>query len=469
MGGLFGVVSKEDCVQDLFFGVDYHSHLGTAKAGMSTLGTQGFNRAIHNIENSPFRTKFEHDLKNLTGISGIGCISDGDSQPLVVRSHLGEYAIACVGKINNMEEILSSYFDGTGVHLLEGSRGRINETEFVSMIIDQSTSFTEGIQQVHQLIDGSMTILLLTQDGLIAARDKLGRTPLVIGAREGAYCAASESFSFLKLDYHTVKELGPAEIVQVTPEGMQQLAAPGQEMKICSFLWTYYGYPSSVYEGVNVENMRYRCGQSLARQDAGTIKLDSVAGVPDTGLASAIGYANESDVPFSRPLVKYTPTWPRSFTPQDQSQRSLIAKMKIVPIHDLIENKDLLFIDDSIVRGTQLRDTVGFLFENGAKSVHIRPASPPYLFSCKYLSFSRSNSQMELFTRRTIQEIEGRCDNQTAIPYADATTDQYAAMVERMRAQQGFSSLKFITIEDIVAATTLPACKLCTYCWNGKG
>lgn len=468
MGGMFGVVSKEDCALDLFFGVDYHSHLGTVKAGMTTLGKDGYHRVIHNIENSPFRTKFENDLNRLTGTSGIGCISDADSQPLVVRSRLGDYAITCVGKVNNAEALIQDFFKAGGTHLLEGSRGAVNTTELVAMIIDQCSSFVEGLQRVHQLIEGSMSVVLLTGDGnIIASRDRLGRTPIVIGRRDGAMCVASESFSYSKLDYRTVKELGPAEIVRVSADGYEVLSAAGKEMRICSFLWTYYGYPSSVYENVNVEAMRYRCGQALAKQD-GPMQLDSVAGVPDTGLASAVGYANESGTPFSRPLIKYTPTWPRSFTPQDQRQRNLIAKMKIIPVHELIEGKDLLFIDDSIVRGTQLKETSGFLFDNGAKSVHIRPASPPVCYSCKYLNFTRSNSETELFARRTILELEGKCDNETTAIYTDASTDQYAAMVKRMGEIQHFSSLKFITLEDMTAAIGIPRENLCTYCWNGK-
>ena len=451
---------------DLFFGVDYHSHLGTIKGGMAVLGENGFTRVIHNIQNSPFRTKFEDDLGDMTGTSGIGCISDTDSQPLVIKSHLGNYAIACVGKINNIDALTQAAFQQGGVHLLEGSKGQVNSTELVATIIDQCDSFVEGIHRVHELIDGSMTMIILDQNGIIAARDKLGRTPLVLGEKDGALCVSSESFAYLNLGYHNLKELGPGEIVQITPDGIQQLAPAGEEMKICSFLWTYYGYPSSSYEGVNVENMRYRCGEFLAKQD-GDMGLDAVAGVPDSGTAHAIGYAHYSGVPFTRPFIKYTPTWPRSFTPKDQSQRDLIAKMKLIPVDELIRGRELLFIDDSIVRGTQLRETAEFLYDSGARKVHIRPACPPLLFSCKYLNFTRSRSVMELITRRTIQGFEGKCDDETAMKYVDPHGERYHAMVDQMRKDMNFTSLKFLHLDDLIAASTLPACKLCTYCWSG--
>ena len=467
MGGLFGVTSKENCVLDLFFGVDYHSHLGTIKGGMAVLGDEGFSRVIHNIQNSPFRTKFENDLEEMPGNSGIGCISDTDSQPLVIKSHLGDYSITCVGKVNNIEELSKAAFTHGGVHLLEGSRGQINSTELISTIIDDCDTFVDGIKQVHELVDGSMTLLLLTEKGIIAARDKLGRTPLILGQKDNAVCIASESFAFLNLGYQFVRELGPGEIVQITAEGIEQLSSPGENMRICTFLWTYYGYPSSSYEGVNVEEMRYRCGSHLAKQDKG-LSIDGVAGVPDSGTAHAIGYANASGVPFTRPLIKYTPTWPRSFTPKDQSQRNLIARMKLVPIEALIRGRDLLFIDDSIVRGTQLRETVEFLYASGANKVHIRPACPPLLFGCKYINFTRSRSVMELFTRRTIKDLEGKCDDETAAKYTDSKSDCYNNMVESMCKEQDFSSLKFLTLDDLVTATSLPACKLCTYCWSGR-
>lgn len=467
MGGLFGVAGKKNCAYDLFFGVDYHSHLGTVKGGMAVLGDIGFTRVIHNIQNSPFRTKFENDVAEMTGNSGVGCISDTDSQPLVVKSHLGDYAITCVGKINNIDEILALAFQKGGRHFLEGSRGQVNSTELVATIIDGCGSFVEGIRRVFELIDGSMSMLILTKDGVIAARDKLGRTPLVLGGKKDAVCVSSESFAFLNLGYSQLSELGPGEIVRFTPDGVEQLSPPGDEMRICSFLWTYYGYPSSSYEGVNVENMRYRCGAHLAEQD-GDMPIDSVAGVPDSGIAHAIGYAQRSGVPFTRPLIKYTPTWPRSFTPRDQGQRNLIARMKLIPVDELVRGRRLLFIDDSIVRGTQLKETADFLYRNGAEQVHVRPACPPIMFSCKYINFSRSTSPMELITRRIIQEIEGRCDDELAYQYADDTGEKYQGLVNCMREKMQFSSLKFLKLKDLTDAVALPPCKLCTYCWSGR-
>jgi len=467
MGGLFGVMAKENCVLDLFFGVDYHSHLGTVKGGMATIGNQGFNRVIHSIQNSPFRTKFEDDLDDMAGNSGIGCISDSDSQPLVVKSHLGDYAVCCVGKINNVDALTKEAFNGNGVHLLEGSRGQVNSTELIATLIDQCGSFVEGIRRVHELVEGSMTLLILTRDGIFASRDKLGRTPLIIGQKDGAMCASSESFAYFTLGYHTVRELGPGEIVRLSPDGAEQLLSPREKMRMCSFLWVYYGYPSSVYEGVNVENMRYRCGACLAKQD-GPMPLDAVAGVPDSGTAHAIGYANAADVRFARPFIKYTPTWPRSFTPKHQNQRDLIARMKLIPVEELIRDRELLFIDDSIVRGTQLRETVEFLYDNGAKTVHIRPACPPLIYGCRYLNFSRATSEMELFTRRTIMELEGNCREDTVQKYAGEESAEYEAMVESMRKKQNFSSLRFLKLKDMLGAIGVSPCKLCTYCWNGK-
>lgn len=467
MGGLYGVSAKENCVLDLFFGVDYHSHLGTVKGGMSTIGEQGFTRVIHNIQNAPFRTKFEDELHDLAGNSGIGCISDTDSQPLVVKSHLGDYSICCVGKVNNVDELIRQSFNHGGVHLLEGSRGQINTTELIALLIDQCSSFVEGIRRVHELVNGSVTLLLLTHAGIIAARDKMGRTPLIIGQKDHAICVASESFSFLTLGYHTVKELGPGEIVRINPDGIETLSPAGAQMRMCSFLWGYYGYPSSVYEGINVESMRYRCGEHLARQD-GTMRLDAVAGVPDSGTAHAIGYANASGIRFARPFIKYTPTWPRSFTPKDQGQRNLVAKMKMIPIPKLIHGQELLFIDDSIVRGTQLRETVEFLYDNGAKAVHIRPACPPVLYGCQYLNFSRSTSDMELITRRTILELEGNCAEDTVAPYKNDKGPEYEAMVNSICHKQKFSSLRFLTLDDMIEAIKIPRCKLCTYCWSGE-
>ena len=404
MGGFFGVASKNDCVFDLFFGTDYHSHLGTRRAGMAVYNKEtGFERAIHNIENAPFRTKFDKDVNEMQGTLGIGCISDYEPQPLLVRSHHGTYAIMTVGKINNMEAIVDDLFSSGHSHFLEMSGGDINATELVAAVINQKDNLIEGLQYVQELIDGSMTVVLLTPKGIYAARDRLGRTPVVVGKKEDAYCISFESFAYLNLGYVDEKELGPGEIVIVTPESVTTLVSPGKEMKICTFLWVYYGYPSSSYEGISVEKMRYNCGALLARRD--DVHPDNVAGVPDSGVAHAIGYSNASGIPFSRPFIKYTPTWPRSFMPTIQSQRNMIAKMKLIPVHDLIKDKSLLLIDDSIVRGTQLRETTEFLYQSGAGEVHIRTACPPLLYGCKYLNFSRSSSEMELITRRTIKEM----------------------------------------------------------------
>ena len=390
MGGIFGVASKESCVMDLFFGVDYHSHLGTRRGGMAVYGPNGFSRAIHNIENAPFRTKFDRDLDELHGNLGIGCISDFEPQPLLVQSHLGSFAITTVGKINNMEELVQISYQNGCTHFLEMSGGSINPTEMVASLINQKSSILEGIQYVQELVEGSMTLLVLTPEGIYAARDRLGRTPLIIGKKDNAFCASFESFAYLNLGYDFYKELGPREICYITPESCETLSAPGEEMRICSFLWVYYGYPTSTYEGVNVEEMRYKCGDMLAQRDQDLARPDLVAGVPDSGIAHAIGYANRSGIPFARPFIKYTPTWPRSFMPTNQTQRSLIAKMKLIPVDSLIRDKSLLLIDDSIVRGTQLRETTEFLYHSGAKEVHIRPACPPLMFGCKFLNFSRS-------------------------------------------------------------------------------
>jgi len=467
MGGFFGVASKEDCIFDLFFGTDYHSHLGTRRAGMAVYNKQkGYDRAIHNIENSPFRTKFDKDINEMSGNIGIGCISDYEPQPLIVRSHHGTYAIATVGKINNTDAIVKQLFDKGHSHFLEMSGGDINATELVASVINQREHIVEGIQYAQELIEGSMTILIMTEKGIYAARDKMGRTPVAIGHKEGAYCASFESFAYLNLGYQPVKELGPGEIVILTPEGVHTLAAPGTEMKICTFLWVYYGYPSSSYEGISAEQMRYNCGALLADRD--DVKPDIVAGVPDSGIAHAIGYANRSGIPFSRPFIKYTPTWARSFMPTIQTQRNLIAKMKIIPVHDLIENKSLLLIDDSIVRGTQLRETTEFLYQSGAKEVHIRPACPPIMFGCKYLNFSRSSSEMDLITRRTLKDIEreGRFTNLQA--YIDPETEEYKEMIGRICKQLNFTSLRYHRLDDMIAAVGLDKCKLCTYCWDGR-
>ena len=467
MGGFFGVAAKEDCMFDLFFGTDYHSHLGTRRAGMAVFDEQkGFDRAIHNIENSPFRTKFDKDVSAMHGRLGIGCISDYEPQPLIVRSHHGTYAIVTVGKINNTDEIVKDLFANGYSHFLEMSGGEVNATELVAAVINQKGNLIEGIQYAQELIDGSMTMLLLTPMGIYAARDKLGRTPVVIGHKDGAYCCSFESFAYLNLGYEDDRELGPGEIAVVTPEGVKTLASPGKEMRICTFLWVYYGYPSSSYEGVNVEEMRYRCGAMLAKRDP--VRPDTVAGVPDSGTAHAIGYANESGIPFSRPFIKYTPTWPRSFMPTMQSKRDLIARMKLIPVHDLIRDKSLLLIDDSIVRGTQLRETTEFLYQSGAKEVHVRPACPPLLYGCKYINFSRSTSLMDLITRRIIKELEGTGEPENIEKYADPETPEYQAMVDQICKQQNFTTLRYHRLDDMVESVGIDRCKLCTYCWDGR-
>ena len=431
MGGFFGVAAKEDCVFDLFFGTDYHSHLGTRRAGMAFYSKQeGYNRAIHNIENAPFRTKFDKDVNEMRGNLGIGCISDFEPQPLMVRSHHGTYAITTVGKINNTDAIIKDLFAKGHSHFLEMSGGDINATELVAAIVNQKDNLVEGIQYAQEIIEGSMTLLIMTPKGIYAARDKMGRTPVAVGKKEGAYCVSFESFAYLNLGYQPVRELGPGEIAVVTPEGVRTLVQPGKDMKICTFLWVYYGYPSSSYEGISVEKMRYQCGAKLAERDH--VKPDIVAGVPDSGTAHAVGYANRSGIPFSRPFIKYTPTWPRSFMPTIQTQRNLIAKMKLIPVHDLIQDQSLLLIDDSIVRGTQLRETTEFLYQSGAKEVHIRPACPPLLYGCKYLNFSRSSSEMDLITRRVIKEMEQE-DRQIDLKnYVDPDTPEYEEMVDRI-------------------------------------
>ena len=419
MGGFFGVASKEDCVFDLFFGTDYHSHLGTRRAGMAVYSRDyGFDRAIHNIENAPFRTKFDREVNEMKGNLGIGSISDYEPQPLIVRSHHGTFSIATVGKINNTDDILSKLLFSSHIHFLEMSGGSINATELVATIINQKENLIEGIQYAQEIIDGSMTILLMTPKGIYAARDRLGRTPVAIGKKDNAYCVSFESFAYLNLGYTNVRELGPGEIALITPEGVKTLADPGKDMKICTFLWVYYGYPSSSYEGISVEKMRYNCGASMAKRDH--VSPDIVAGVPDSGTAHAIGYANASGIPFSRPFIKYTPTWPRSFMPTIQSKRDLIARMKLIPVRDLIQDRSMLLIDDSIVRGTQLRETTEFLYSSGAKEVHIRPACPPLLYGCKYLNFSRSTSEMDLITRRVIRDMEGegRHVDLASLPFA---------------------------------------------------
>jgi amidophosphoribosyltransferase len=469
MGGIFGVASKNNCTLELFYGIDYHSHLGTRRGGMAVCGEQGFQRAIHNIENSPFRTKFERDVVEMEGNFGIGCISDFEPQPLLIQSHLGSFAITTVGKINNMDELLHYVYENGNTHFQEMSSGQVNATELVASLICKKDSIVEGIQYVQEVVDGSMTLLLMTKEGIYAARDRYGRTPLVIGKKEDAFCVSFESFAYINLGYTDYKELGPAEIAFITPDGVKTLAQPQEEMHICSFLWVYYGYPTSSYEGVNVEEMRYKCGSMLAKRDAGNIAPDIVAGVPDSGVAHAIGYSNESGIPYARPFIKYTPTWPRSFMPTKQSQRNLIARMKLIPVKALIQNKKLLLIDDSIVRGTQLRETTEFLYQSGAKEVHVRPACPPLLYGCKYLNFSRSKSEMDLITRRIIKEKEGEVTQEVLNEYATPDTKRYDDMLEAIRKEQNFTTLRYHRLDDLEKSIAISPCKLCTYCFNGKG
>ncbi len=470
MGGVFGVVSKKDCSLDLFFGVDYHSHLGTRRGGMAVIDENGtFNRFIHNIQNSPFRTKFEKDIEELHGKMGIGCISDYEPQPLLVNSHLGSFAITTVGIVTNKEELIKKVRDNTTVHFLEMSGGEINQTELIVTLINQKESILEGIKYVQEVIKGSITMLIMTKDGIFAARDRFGRTPLQIGKKEDAYCVSFENFAYVNLGYSDHHELGPAEIDFITADGYEVLQQPGKEMKICTFLWIYYGYPTASYEGVNVESMRYNCGKFLAMRDKGTVKPDCVAGVPDSGTAHAVGYANESGIPFTRPFIKYTPTWPRSFMPVNQEQRNLIAHMKLIPVQSLIKGRKILLIDDSIVRGTQLRETTDFLYQSGAEEVHIRPACPPLVFGCKYLNFSRSKSEMDLITRRVIKQFEGENVSPEVLQkYCDPDSPEYEKMVEAIRKQLHFTSLRFHRLDDMLDSTGLDHCKLCTYCWNGQ-
>ena len=466
MGGFFGVASKHDCVFDLFFGTDYHSHLGTRRAGMVVHGEGGFERAIHNIENAPFRTKFERDLPDMKGNLGIGCISDTEPQPLIVRSHLGNFAITTVGRINNIEALVTEAFASGTTHFLEMSGGNINATELVAALINTCDSIPEGIRYAQKRIDGSMSILLMTPEGIYAARDLVGRTPVIIGHKEDAFCAVFESSAYLNLGYTDYHELGPGEIVFITPDKAETVLAPLDEMKICTFLWVYYGYPTSSYEGMNVEAMRCACGGMLARRDH--VDADTVAGVPDSGTAHAIGYANQAGIPFSRPFIKYTPTWPRSFMPQRQSQRNLIARMKLIPVDALIKDKRLVMIDDSLVRGTQMRETTEYLYHSGAREVHVRLACPPILYGCKYLNFSRSASEMDLISRRVIAELEGDKASERLEAYADPDSPEYARMTERISRQLNFTSLKYHRLDDMMASTGVSPCKLCTYCWNGR-
>lgn len=465
MGGLFGVVSKNDCVMDLYFGTDYHSHLGTSRGGMAVWSGQYFSGSIHNIENVQFRSKFEVHLSAMKGHMGIGCISDNEPQPLLVRSHLGQYAITTVGRINNLDKIVDDCFNKNLIHFLEMSKGEINPTEVVSALIDREKTFKDGIQRVQETIDGSCTLLILTEKGIYAARDYFGRTPLIVGKKEGAYCVTFESCALASLGYSKFYELGPGEIILLTPDGIEQVSPPKEKLKICSFLWVYFGYPSSSYEGVNVEVMRNRNGAIMAKYD--DVQADFVAGIPDSGVAHAIGYSNEAKIPYVRPFVKYNPTWSRSFMPQTQEVRNKIAKMKLMPITDLISGKRLLFCDDSIVRGTQMRETVQLLYNYNAKEVHIRSACPPIIYGCKYLNFSRIKSEMDLAARRAIRDIEG--DNAPDLePYCDHRTEKYRCMVEYIGKQLNFTSLKYQALPDMLNAIGLPHENLCTYCWNGR-
>lgn len=477
MGGLFGAVSTGDCVTDVYFGTDYHSHLGTSKGGMAFWTKDGFNRSIHNIENTQFRAKFEAELSSIKSNMGIGCISDTEPQPLTVRSHLGSYAISTVGKINNTAEIIKKAFQNPNIHLLEINKGQANQTELVSVIVDNEKTFKDGLLAAQELIDGSCSVLLMTPEGIYAARDKLGRTPLIVGKKEESkdetgseterisYCVSFESCTLTNLGYNTVYELGPGEIILLTTDGVQKVAPARNKMRICSFLWVYYGYPSSTYEGTNVEVMRYKNGAAMARND--DVEIDMVAGIPDSGLGHAIGYSNESKIPFGRPFVKYTPTWARSFMPQNQDIRNLVARMKLMPIPELVMGKKLLFCDDSIVRGTQMRETVNLLYRCYAKEVHIRPACPPLIYGCEYLNFSASRSVMDLAARQAIQSLEGKMP-ENLDEYSDPASEKYNAMVDHIGKSLNFSTLKYQNIYDMVDAIGIGADKVCTYCWNGR-
>lgn len=474
MGGFFGITSNKDCLLDVFFGTDYHSHLGTQRGGLAAYDPEiGLQRKIHSITSAPFRTKFENIFAEMSGISAIGCISDTDPQPMLIRSHHGTYAICTIGLINNAEQLIDLYFGGSRGHFDAMTGGRVNTVELVAALIDQKENFADGIKYAQSLIDGTCSILILKQNGhLIAARDKVGRIPVIVCKGEDGYAVTFESFAAQKLGYTPVRELGPAEIVELSPnDGIVQLSKPGKEMKMCAFLWSYYGYPTSSYEGVNVEAMRYRNGELMAELDMASgnaQELDYVAGVPDSGVPHAIGYANISHTAYARPYIKYTPTWSRSFTPQKQADRAKVARMKQIPVHELIENKKLLFVDDSIVRGTQLKETVDFLYSNGAKEVHMRSACPPIMYGCKYLNFSRSTGDMELITRRTILELEGTEGFEHLEEYSDGSTERGRALRKSISDKFGFASLEFQTLEGVVKAIGLPPEQLCTYCWNGK-
>ncbi len=473
MGGFFGVTSKRDTVLDVFFGVDYHSHLGTRRGGMACVNSEtGFQRDIHNIENSPFRTKFAGVTDEMQGNACIGCISDSDPQPIIIRSNLGTYAITTIGIINNSDELINQFLSFSGGHLTGMTGGRINATELAAALINQKGSFQDGIRFAQEKIEGTLSLLILKENGnIIAARDKMGRLPVVLGKDSDGHCVSFESFAFEKLDYEYLRELGPGEIVEMSPEEITVLKKPEKKMKICSFLWTYYGYPNSSYEGVNVEVMRTRNGEIMAKDDMKKglcNNIDFVSGVPDSGTPHAIGYANESDIPFARPFIKYTPTWPRSFMPTNQNERSKVAKMKLIPVHELIKDKNLLFVDDSIVRGTQLQGTVDFLYSHGAKEVHMRSACPPIMYGCKFLNFSRNTSDYDLIARRVILELEGEEGEKHIDEYLDSSTERGKALLNTICSKFGFSSLGYQSLEGLIEAIGLPEDCVCTYCWNGK-
>ena len=473
MGGFFGVASKNDCLADLFFGVDYHSHLGTRRGGLAVYDSEiGLQRKIHKIENSPFRTKFEHVFDEMKGTSGIGCISDTDPQPMLIRSSLGTYALCMIGIINNSDELIDRYLSFSGGHFDAMTGGKVNSTELLAALINQKSNFKEGIRFAQNSIDGTASILILKEDGtIIAARDLVGRLPVIVGKRDDGFAVTFEDYAYQKLGYEDYKELGPGEIVEITPDSVKQVMEPGKKMRICSFLWSYYGYPTSTYEGVNVEAMRCRNGSIMAQNEADQLKdfnIDYVGGVPDSGTPHAIGFANESKIPFARAFIKYTPTWSRSFMPVYQTDRNKIAKMKLIPVFELIKNKNLLFVDDSIVRGTQLRETVEFLYENGAKSVHMRSACPPIMYGCKYLNFSRATSEMELIARRIILENEAEEGFKHIDEYSDASTERGKALRRMICEKFNFASLEFQSIDGIIKAIGIPEENLCTYCWNGK-
>lgn len=468
MGGFFGVASKNDCVADLYFGIDYHTHLGARRGGMAVCHEFGFNRAIHNIENSPFRLKFADEIDGFHGNVGIGCISDTEPQPILVNSHLGSFAITTVGRVNNIEELKQNCFMHGITQFLEMSNGKMNATELIAALVNQKQSIAEGLAYVQDMVQGSMSVLIMTKDGIYCSRDKWGRTPVAIAQKEDAFCVTFETSAFVNLGYRHVKDLGPGEIVFINSDSYEVLKEANNDMRMCTFLWVYYGYPTSTYEGMNVEVMRYNCGKEMAKRD--NVEVDIVAGVPDSGLAHAIGYANASGTQYARPFIKYTPTWPRSFTPQNQVERNLIAKMKLIPVKELIEDQRLLLIDDSIVRGTQLGETTEFLYESGAKEVHVRPACPPVMFSCKYLNFARFTSEMDLISRRVISDLEGTTDVSLEVlqEYADPDTEKYRSMVNEIGRRLNFTSLDFARIDELQKAIGVEPCKLCTYCWNGK-